>query len=734
MSYSNCSQNRRSAAGAASTSRSPGTFRRAGSVAIALSLSTLLGCSGSGTSGTDPNNNPDGGGSGSGDMLPPTPPPGSYRVTVTKGGTGTGVVTSQPAGIDCGGACAADFTEGTTITLLPQGQGSSFSGWGGACAGQNGACKLTLTANVDVTANFDPLQCTPDGICFEAPLPFGYDLNAVFAVSATDVWAVGNVGIILRYDGKTWKRSASGTTEDLLGVWARSANEVYVAAGNGGLLRFDGTSWTKMNTSAVTTGAITSVFGGASTLVVTTRSSDAWRYNGTTWTRYASGALGIRVTAELTGATGTSDNDLIVYGSQYAAVRWNGSGWTAQPSTSLSLSNITAVALNAYYGTVLDGSLWQYDTTKSGFQFKQIGNAFDSTYSVVGLYGASTSALFTSGPTGLIHRYDGTKWNPIDTGIRDVTSFAALHGLSASDVWAVGRRGTIVHYDGTTAKSNRSNLFNGKFIGIWGTDTRNVQFLSDRNTIVRYDGGSYTEGSPILSGAGSQALALAGTSANDVWLGGQIGGKPTIQHSTNGGAFTPLTIDSGFLMFANSVDHIFPITPTNAWASGTPSYNMIHWDGTSWVTDVSYITDSPIVGIWASSANDVWVASQTKMHRYNGSSWAADNRVNGALYSMHGSSATDVWVGDNRSVWRFNGSIWSKVTVTGSTGNIVGIRALSATDAWLSDATGAVFHWDGSTFKRFDIGTRDSGVGMSIWAADPKNVWFAGQGIVSYRK
>lgn len=732
MSYSHCSPNRRSSAGSASTSRSARTFCRAGSAVLALSLSTMLGCSGSGTSGTDPNN-PDGGGSGSADMLSPTPPPGSHRVTVTKGGTGNGVVTSQPAGIDCGGACIADFPEGTTITLLPQGQGASFSGWGGACAGQNGACKLTITANVSVTANFDPLSCTPDGICFEAPLPFGYDLNAVFAVSATDVWAVGNVGSILRYDGKTWKRVESGTTADLLGVWARKANEVYFAAGAGGLLRFDGNAVSKMTTTAITTGEITGVFGGANNLFVTTRSSDAYRYDGANWTRYNSTTLGIRPTAALLGVTGTADNDVIVYGSERATVRWNGSTWTAQPSMTLGLTYVTALAQNAYYGTVVDGTVWQYDTSKAGFQWKQLGTIVNTT-SLTGIYVASPTALFASSPTGLIQRWDGTKGNAIDTGVRDVTSFSALHGTSANDVWAVGRRGAIVHYDGTTATGSRSNLFSGDFIGAWGTDTRNVQFLTNKNTVVRYDGATYTESAPLVTGAGAQALVLAGTSANDMWLGGLVAGKAAILRSTNGGAFTQVPLEANFLMFASVVDHIFPLSPTNAWAAGNPSYNLVHWDGTSWVTDVSYITDSPIVGVWASGANDVWVASQAKIHRYNGSAWSMVPTVNGNLYSLHGSSATDVWAGDIRSVWRYNGTSWTKVTVTGSTGNIVKIRALSSTDVWLSDSTGALFHWDGATFKRIDIGTRDSGIGMSIWAADPKNVWFAGQGIVSYRK
>lgn len=75
-------------------------------------------------------------------------------ITVTKAGTGNGVVSSTPAGIACGSDCAADFDYGTVVTLSASpAPGSTFAGWSGACTG-TADCMVTLESAVDVTATF----------------------------------------------------------------------------------------------------------------------------------------------------------------------------------------------------------------------------------------------------------------------------------------------------------------------------------------------------------------------------------------------------------------------------------------------------------------------------------------------------------------------------------------------------------------------------------------------------
>ena len=41
----------------------------------------------------------------------------TFDLTVDKDGTGTGTVTSNPAGIDCGATCTAPFASGSVVTL-----------------------------------------------------------------------------------------------------------------------------------------------------------------------------------------------------------------------------------------------------------------------------------------------------------------------------------------------------------------------------------------------------------------------------------------------------------------------------------------------------------------------------------------------------------------------------------------------------------------------------------------
>ena len=75
-------------------------------------------------------------------------------LSVSRAGTGTGTVTSNPAGISCGAACSFQWWGGTTIALAAAAaHGSAFAGWSGACSGK-GACSVSLGSDKSVRATF----------------------------------------------------------------------------------------------------------------------------------------------------------------------------------------------------------------------------------------------------------------------------------------------------------------------------------------------------------------------------------------------------------------------------------------------------------------------------------------------------------------------------------------------------------------------------------------------------
>src|SRR4029079_17233718 len=73
-----------------------------------------------------------------------TPP--SYLLSVSRAGSGSGTVTSSPAGIACGAVCSSSYNSGMAVTLTASAaSGSVFAGWsGGGCSG-TGACTVTMS-------------------------------------------------------------------------------------------------------------------------------------------------------------------------------------------------------------------------------------------------------------------------------------------------------------------------------------------------------------------------------------------------------------------------------------------------------------------------------------------------------------------------------------------------------------------------------------------------------------
>ena len=89
--------------------------------------------------------------------------PGYSVIEITKSGTGTGTVASNPAGINCGSICSAPFLSGSflpsqiTLVAAPA-VGSTFGGWSGASTcGADSTCVLFVLGDQTVSAQFNPV-------------------------------------------------------------------------------------------------------------------------------------------------------------------------------------------------------------------------------------------------------------------------------------------------------------------------------------------------------------------------------------------------------------------------------------------------------------------------------------------------------------------------------------------------------------------------------------------------
>jgi uncharacterized repeat protein (TIGR02543 family) len=70
-------------------------------------------------------------------------------------GDNKGTIVGRPGGINCGATCSAQYGVGTEVLLRASPEpGSTFTGWGGACAGTDEYCTVVMGENQSVSAKF----------------------------------------------------------------------------------------------------------------------------------------------------------------------------------------------------------------------------------------------------------------------------------------------------------------------------------------------------------------------------------------------------------------------------------------------------------------------------------------------------------------------------------------------------------------------------------------------------
>jgi len=86
-------------------------------------------------------------------------------------------------------------------------------------------------------------------------------LHSVWGSSGSDVFAVGDSGRILHYNGSTWSAMTSWTTNILHSVWGSSGSEVFAVGDSGRILHYNGSTWSAM--SSWTTNNFYGVWGSS---------------------------------------------------------------------------------------------------------------------------------------------------------------------------------------------------------------------------------------------------------------------------------------------------------------------------------------------------------------------------------------------------------------------------------------------------------------------------------------
>jgi hypothetical protein len=183
-------------------------------------------------------------------------------------------------------------------------------------------------------------------------------LQSVFARSDDDVWVVGYVfpstlgpGLILHFDGSSWKRHAVGAEDGLFDVWASSSSNAWAVGASGYssslVFHFDGTQWQRVDPG--TNNYLFSVIG--------TSENDVWAAGNTAIITHFDGARWTVVEpsqpwAEIRSLAGNAAWGIWGLRTSHPAdswrqslLRWDGLRWQEQAFTDSEQGSLTDIWL-----------------------------------------------------------------------------------------------------------------------------------------------------------------------------------------------------------------------------------------------------------------------------------------------------------------------------------------------------------------------------------------------------
>jgi hypothetical protein len=271
--------------------------------------------------------------------------------------------------------------------------------------------------------------------CRVTGVPTGADLYAVWGSSGADIWAAGDGGTLLRWDGSTWSPVVSGTAADLRGVWAAPTGEAWAVGPADTVIRWTGTSWSDDPTGIESVPYDVWGTDADHVWVVGGPGSILYRTAGT-WTAEPSGVMS---GGRIFGVWGEAGQKVFAVGENSIIRDRNlpSGGWSIRlPPEWLDMyavggSSAVDVWVVGIGGAILRGPAATY-----------LRVASSTGSNLRGVWGVSYTAAWAVGDGGTIVRWDGTTWAPDDSGT--TAGLQGIWGDSGGELWAVGAAGTIL--------------------------------------------------------------------------------------------------------------------------------------------------------------------------------------------------------------------------------------------------------------------------------------------------
>ncbi len=267
--------------------------------------------------------------------------------------------------------------------------------------------------------------------------PTAVALYSIWGVDDTNAYAVGEDGVILRYNGSQWTLATQLPRGRQYAVWGSAPDDVWSVGWCWDIFHFDGLAWASTNCQDYPPGTYPigmGMWGSSRTNILTVGVQGAFiEYDGVNWRKKPTG-----VSVDLWDVWGTSSRNAYAVGERGTILRYDGSTWAGEANVP------TLQSLNAIWGN-------------------------------------SPNDIFAVGDFGTILRWDGTTWTSQGSGTNE--HLFGVWGCGPSEVYAVGLNGTILRFDGSVWSPEASGTTQS-LLDVWGGGNA-IRAVGDNGTILR---------------------------------------------------------------------------------------------------------------------------------------------------------------------------------------------------------------------------------------------------------
>lgn len=549
--------------------------------------------------------------------------------------------------------------------------------------------------------------------CWLSPLPASSSFNRLWAFADDNIWAVGDRGLFMHWDGHAWRLLPSSPlgSSAIVEIWAFAPGDVWLFDGyRARAAHWNGSAWEDAVAPAF---PIRKAWGFPDgTMWAVGRGGNVARYSAGRWS-----GVPTAVTEDLSGVWGRDASSLFVVGERGTVLRWNGATFVTETQG-------VYPELFAVWGDAISGEVWA--TGRAGTLLRRGGGSWSPTSSpttawLYGFAGRGSTDLWAFGEGGTVLHWDGKEWALRPVPIQGTLRTATVSSMG--DLWLAGTGGTLVSGSLTAAW----RVVTGgmpHFNDIWGSSENDLWIVGMGGVIYHFDG---LRVRPVRTGFTHDLHAIWGSGPNDIWAVGWAG--PILHY--DGVRWSAASANKEYLFT------VWGSGSSDVWAAGDASGLAQHWDGSRW-TSVDTGLRTYLYGLWGSDSSHIWATGYGGVcAKWDGSKWNKEALpvTAGEIYSgIFGTSDHDVWIATPLyDMLHWDGATWRVL----SNGGVSGFRSLwgsSSQDIWAVGSYGVTTHYVANppaTAPAWNVtfnGTASyhSGALRRIFGLDSARIWAVG--------